>query len=122
MKSVFECDDAGAPGMRTCNLYCVLDCFGAAVYKQSLLRKLPRRNLIHPFGKPYIFLIRRHLHAGVKKTIGLILYRGDHWLATMADVQASDAACKIQITVAVHIFKPGIFSLRHIDWCADRKP
>ncbi len=108
--------------MRTRNLHRVFDSFSTAVHEQSLLRKLARRDLVHALGKPNVFLVGRHLDTGVKKAIGLVFHRGDHRLATVSHIQATDAAGKIQIAVAVHVFKPGIFRLRHIDRRANRQP
>ena len=121
VKGVLEGDDAGAPGVRARNLHRILHRFRAAIHKESFLGELSGRDLIHALGQTHVIFVGRHLDAGVKKTIGLGLHRGDHRLATMSHIQASDAAGKIQVAVAVHIFEPGIFRLRYIDRCDNRK-
>ena len=100
--------------MGTGDLHRVLDCFGAAVHKQSFLGKFSGRKFIHPLGKANIALVRRDLHASVKKAIQLFADSRQNRRPSMPYIVATDAASKIYVAVPVHILQDRIFGLRHI--------
>ena len=54
VESVLKSDYSGTPGMRASSFDCVLYRFSAGAEKKSLLRKLARRDLVHPLGARWL--------------------------------------------------------------------
>ena len=58
----------------------------------------------------------------MQESIKLVSDSSKYRLPAMPNIEASDAAGKVQVAVAVYIFKPGVFSLGHVDGRTDREP
>src|SRR5579872_324215 len=121
VKCIFERNDARP--LRGCprNLHRVLNRLGATVHKDGLLRELTGRHFVHALGQTHVTLVWRDLHAGVQEMVELIFYCVHHGFATMAHVEAADAAREIKIAVAIDVFQPCVLSLGDINWRAVRK-
>ena len=122
VKGVFKRNDPGSTRVHSGNLHCVFYCLSTAVHEQSLLAEPPWRNLVHSFGEPHVTLIRRHLHAGVEIPIQLLPNRSNHSLTSMPDVDAANAARKVDIAIAIDVFEPGVLRLCYIYRSALREP
>src|SRR5215813_424258 len=105
MKRVFEGDDAGTTGGGSRNLHGVLDSLGTAVHEQSLLRELPRRDLIQPFRQANVAFVGSDLNTRVQKFFELAFDRGEHARCAMPCVQAPNSAGKIDIAIAIDILE-----------------
>src|SRR5207245_1306140 len=122
VKGVFKRNDPGSTRVHSGNLHCVFYCLSTAVHEQSLLAEPPWRNLVHSFGEPHVTLIRRHLHAGVEIPIQLLPNRSNHSLTSMPDVDAANAARKVDIAIAIDVFEPGVLRLCYIYRIACSRP
>src|SRR6266481_2768301 len=100
MKRVFETNDGRA--LRVCarDLDGILDGFGAGIEENRFLGKLARGQGIQFLRHGNVALVRSDSETKVQMLFELRLNRGDHARRTMADIQATDAAGKIQIAVA----------------------
>jgi len=115
VESVFEGDDAGALGVGTSDLDCILDGLCAAVHEDCFLCKFSRRDFVHALGEVDVTLVGRNLDTGVQKVVELILDGFDDSFLTMTDVKAPDATREIEIAVAVNVFEPGVFGLCNVN-------
>ena len=112
---------AGRFGVGSGDLDGVLDSFGAAVNKESLLREFSGRDFVHALGETDVAFIGRDLNAGMKKFIELAVDGVDHGLLAMARVSAAYASGEVNVAVAIDVFEPGVFGLGYVDGCAVRK-
>src|SRR5437588_3957261 len=109
MKSIFESNDGGAPGISPGNFHGILDRFGAAADKQSFLGKVPGRQFVQALRQAHVAFIGRHLDTGMQEALRLLFDGLQYTGGAMADVDASDAAGEIDEAVPVNIFEHRAF-------------
>ena len=103
MKRVFKSNHGGAAGVAAGNLDGILDGFGAAIGKESLLGKVTGRELIELFGKRDVRLVHRDVKTGVREVLNLIFDCIDNFRRGRANIQTTKTAGKIYVGIAVDI-------------------
>ncbi len=94
------------------NLDSVLHGFCAGIHKHGLLRKFSRRQRIQLFRNGNIALVRRHAEAHMEILLHLLANRVQHACVSVPNVQAADAARKIDEAVAIDVFNYRSFRFR----------
>ncbi len=115
MKAVLKADNGGTFRVVTRDLHRVFHRLGAAVDQESFFGKAPRRHFPEDLRQVGVGSIRRDVKTGVKKLIGLILDRFDHFGRTVSHVQGSEPAGEIDVLICVDVRQERALRLRHED-------
>ena len=103
VEGVVERHDRGTPRRLARDLHRVLDGLGAGVGEHRLLREVPGRERVQPFGELDVRLVRGDVEAGVRVQLELPLRGRDHLGRGVADVQDGDAGGQVDQPVAVDV-------------------
>ena len=115
MECVLEADNGRALGIRAGDLDGVFDGFGAGVDQNGFLWEIAGSECVELFRHGDVAFVGSDGEAEVQKLLELLADRGDDARRTVAGVEAPDAAGKIEIAIAVHVFEDRAFSARSED-------
>ena len=107
VECVFETDDRGTLCVGARDLDGIFDGFGAGIEKNGFLRELAGGERVQFFSDGDVAFVRRDRETEMQMFFELRLNRGDDTRRAVANVEAADAAGKIDVPVAVDVFDGG---------------
>ena len=112
VKGVLETDDRRPVRVAPRDFHRILDRLRPAVYQHRFLRKVSGDQRVQFFRQLDVLRVRRHAEARVQKCVQLFPNRGHHARRPVPCVHNSNAACKIEEAVSVHVLDHRPFGSR----------
>ena len=110
-------NNTGAPCCSAGNLDRVLDSLGTCGDQQRLFGRITGGQRVQLLGQLDVGTIRHNLKRGVRIVVFLRLGGSDNLGMTVTGVQHTNAADKVDITVAFNVPQLGVFRVFGIDGC-----
>ena len=109
MEGVFETNDGGTLGVGAGNLDGVFDGLCARVNEDGFLGKIAGSKRVEFFGNRDVAFVGSDRETEMQVLLELLADGGEHAVRAVADVEAADAAGKIEISIAVDVLDGGAF-------------